>query len=84
MRQTTLLENPLIASDHMLKVTALFYFQEALHKEQYEDCVELLRAARQYGARKQEIRKIIAAYVCKLKGAQMAEALQKNKWRPRF
>ena len=41
------------------KVTALVDFKEALVKERYEDCARLLQAARNYGAKRSEIREVI-------------------------
>ena len=49
-----------IARDEVLKVTSLLYFKEALFNEEYEDCKELIRLAKWFGARKGDIRRVIA------------------------
>ena len=46
-------------SDEILKATALLYLDEALRKEVYEDCTELIGIARKFGANKDEIDNLI-------------------------
>ena len=38
-----------------VKLTALLYLREALQKERYEECAELIEIAREFGARPFEI-----------------------------
>jgi len=53
-------KNKPIARDEVLKVTSLLYFKDALFNEKYEDCRELVRIAKRFGARKTDIRRVIA------------------------
>lgn len=53
-------QNKPIARDEVLKVTSLLYFKEALFNEEYEDCRELIRIAKRFGARKGDIFRVIA------------------------
>lgn len=52
-------KNKLLGPDEILKVTALIYFKEALLKEKYEECAELVGIAKGFGARTREIRGVI-------------------------
>ena len=49
--------------DEVLKVTSLIYFKDALIKEQYENCRELIQTAKKFGAQQSEIRQIINEYI---------------------
>lgn len=40
---------------HPVKLTALLYLKEALQKERYEECEELISTAREFGAARYEI-----------------------------
>ena len=40
---------------HPFKLTALLYLKEALVRERYEACAEIIRLARQFGAAEYEI-----------------------------
>ncbi len=40
---------------HPVKLTALLYLKEALLKERYEDCAELIHVAQDFGAADYEI-----------------------------
>ena len=53
-------ENNPVARDEVLKVTSLLYIKEALFNEEYEDCRELIRIAKRFGARQGDIRRVIA------------------------
>lgn len=66
--------------DEVLKVTALVYLQEALIKQRFEDCTELIASARKFGARPDEIKDVITGY---LKGGPEGrnEAKPKNRLR---
>ncbi len=59
----------------MLKVTALQYFSEALYREKYEECDDLIKFAVGLGAQKREIKTIIEAYVKRVKGMRGLEAV---------
>ena len=45
------------------KAISLLYLEEALYKEQYEDCAGLIVAAKGFGAEQGEISKVIAKYL---------------------
>ncbi len=60
-------------TDPLLKTTALFYLRDALEKERYEECADLLESARGYGASPREINSALAQAVRKL-GANPAGA----------
>lgn len=49
-----------VAYDRVLKVTSLLYFKDALLNQRYEDCAELIRAAKSFGAQPGEISRVIA------------------------
>ena len=57
-------ETRTLNSDTVLKVTALQYLKETLSQERYEDCAELVRAAKMFGARPEEIREILTGNAC--------------------
>ena len=65
-----------ISADEMLKATALLYFQDALYAEKYESCLELIQAAKNYGALPSDISKIIAQFVKRLQGNSQSGANQ--------
>jgi len=44
---------------HPLKITALLYLREALLKEQYEKCREIIESAKELGADYREIQNIL-------------------------
>jgi hypothetical protein len=44
---------------HPVRLTALLYLKEALVKEKYELCPELIRTAREFGARSSEIQNLL-------------------------
>ena len=62
-QEAVLNQAPAVATDDVLKLTALVYFQEALYKQQYEGCKELATAARKFGAQQAEVDAVIAAYL---------------------
>ena len=47
------------ASSHPVKVTALWYLKEALVREQYEKCAEIVAVAKEFGAADFEIRDLL-------------------------
>jgi hypothetical protein len=63
MGKAILKEEQAVTSESLLKVTALLYFKEALQKQEYETCAELVAAARQNGAEQNEISEVIAGYI---------------------
>ena len=73
-----------LRTEDMLKLTALLYFREALIKEQFEDCAELVRTAKEYGADSRHIRAVIASTVRKDKGGRTRVAYRKGRKRSRF
>jgi hypothetical protein len=50
-------------SEDARKAVSLLYFEEALYKEEYEECGQLAQAAKALGAEQGEITKIIAKYL---------------------
>ena len=60
MKENIAFKNKPLARDEVLKVTSLLYFKEALFNEEYEDCKELIRIAKRFGARQTDIRRVIA------------------------
>ena len=56
--------------DQVLQVTALAYLEDALANERYEECADLIEAAKEYGATLVEIRTIVA---------EGARGVQKNR-----
>ena len=86
MRNDTFLkDNGPITSEEILKVTALLYLKEALRKEQYEGCPELIRTAKGFGARQSEVRKVIVEYIGTVKGRFPRNRITNVKGgRPRF
>jgi len=67
--------NP-ITRDETLKVTALVYFKEALVKQEFEECAELIKAAKRFGAQQAEISDVIAEYARGVEGGRQDEADQ--------
>ena len=65
--------------ESLLKVTALLYLKEALYKEKYEECAELIDAAKGYGVEQEEIQKIISRHVLRLKKGLVYEASFKGR-----
>ena len=69
-----------VKSDEFLKLTALVYFEEALFKEEYESCAELIDIARKFGAGPSDIKEVIATFIRNKSGGK-SEAKQKNRLR---
>ena len=42
-----------------IKLTALLYLKEALKKERYEECPELIRVAKEFGAQDREVEELL-------------------------
>jgi 4-aminobutyrate aminotransferase-like enzyme len=66
-----------------LKATSLLYLREALLKQKYEDCTELIQTAKEFGAQQNEISGIIAEAVRGEQGGQQNEANKQRKGRRR-
>ncbi len=49
--------------DQILKATALLYLKEALVKEEYEDCSNLIQNAEDFGAEALEINELILQHI---------------------
>lgn len=49
--------------DEIFKVTALVYFKDALVKQEYESCKELITLAKKFGAEQNEIDEVIAGFL---------------------
>ncbi len=64
MENNTLLSNEqALGSDQILKVTALLYLKEALIKQEYESCRELIDTAKNLGVDQGDISAVIAEYL---------------------
>ena len=61
-------------SDESRKAVTLIYFEEALYKEEYEECAQLVQAAKRFGAQQSEIVKVIAKYLGNEKRPKRNEA----------
>ena len=48
--------------NEILKITSLIYFKEALEQQRYEECLELIQIAKQFGAIQEEINDVILEY----------------------
>jgi len=66
--------NKPIAPDELLKTTSLLYFKEALRHQQYEQCAELIRSAKRFGARQAEIGRVIAEHLSRGRTGRQYEA----------
>jgi hypothetical protein len=69
--------------DKARKDMALFYLAEALNKQEYENCAELINTAKYFGAKPSEIGKVIANYLNRDE-VKRNEAYMKNPGRRRF
>lgn len=72
MGNNTVVENNetrILNADRVLKVTALQYLKEALCQERYEDCAELVRAAKLFGAQPDDIRVVLTGFARVVMGA---------------
>jgi hypothetical protein len=49
--------------NEVLKTTALLYLNEALEKQEYETCAELVKIAPTLGVKKEDIRNVITTYL---------------------
>lgn len=72
------------ARDEVLKATSLLYFREALFNEKYEDCGELIRIAKRFGARQSDIRRVIAQSNRGVRTGRVNEANKEKGGRLRF
>ena len=52
-----------LAPNELLKVTALLYLEEALEREAYEECRELAASARAFGAKPEELKGVLYAFL---------------------
>lgn len=68
-----------VPREKLLQVTALLYLKEALYKQNYEQCPELIHTAKRYGASVQEVQKVIARYVRRLQQGLVYEATAKQR-----
>ena len=66
-------------SDDARKDITLLYLEDALYKEQYEDCSQLIQNAERFGAQPDEVSKVIVQFL-KNKGKRpQREAVQVTK-----
>lgn len=62
--------------NEILKTTALVYVKDALDRQAYESCAELIGLAKGFGASQDDIRDVIALY---LKGDRARTSGQANR-----
>jgi len=74
----------LYTDEQALRLTALSYLKEALVKERYEECAELIAAAKRFGATQRDIRVNIAQSVRRLKFGAKADLFVTKVARRRF
>lgn len=72
-----------VVYDRVLKATSLLYFKDALLNQRYEDCAELVRAAKSFGAQPGEISRVITGVINGESGGQY-EAYRNKPSRRRF
>ena len=70
--------------DEALKYTTLLYLGEALDNERYEECPDLIRSAKRFGATSSQVRKTIARHLKKIKGRNINKARNKSPGQRRF
>lgn len=64
MKKTTIAEvNTSYTEQDVLKTTALIYLQEAIFNQQYEQCAQLIKQAKEVGATASDIKEIITLAV---------------------
>ena len=71
-------------TDEFLKTTALLYLEEALFRERFEDCQELIQTAKNFGAQLPEIKAVILGYLNKIRGSPRNEANRNQYGYPPF
>jgi hypothetical protein len=84
MKLTVNQNDGLYTGDVALRVTALSYLKEALVKERYEECAELIVAAKDFGASTRDVRVTIARAVRGLKAGGRGTVPVKRTFRKRF
>ncbi|GEM_PF-3430665 len=72
------------AGDEALQVIALIYLKEALVKERYEECAELVRAAKRFGATQGEIKQMLVEGARGLNVVRKVEVPRERSGRKRF
>lgn len=70
--------------DELLQVTALAYLQDALANERYEECAQLIKSARQYGAQGRDIQKVLADGAKRARFGRPSEPVRKQAGVRRF
>ena len=48
-----------LTQKHPVKLTALFYLKEALLRDQYEKCAEIIKIAQEFGAAAYEVQDLL-------------------------
>lgn len=70
--------------DQVLQVTALAYLQDALTNERYEECAQLVKAARTYGAQARDIQKVLAEGARRARFARTGDPVRRKTGVRRF
>ena len=52
--------------DHLLKITSLTYLKEALRDEAYEQCAQIINAAKEFAVDPDEVKKLIQEHIAAL------------------
>ncbi len=70
--------------DQVLQVTALAYLQDALTNERYEECAQLVKEARTYGAQVRDIQKVLAEGARRARFARTGDPVRRRTGAKRF
>lgn len=72
------------APDELLKTTTLLYLKEALVKQEFEQCAQLIKTAKRFGATDADVKKVLKEYVNGGRGGPRNEAEPEFGGRLRF
>lgn len=84
MRFNYIAEEENINGNRLLQVTALAYLEDALAQEHYEECAQLIKEARKYGAQGREIQKLITEGARRARYGRFDPPARKHKGVRRF
>jgi hypothetical protein len=58
----------------VIKITSLLYLKDALNREEYEQCPELIQTAKDNGATKEDVQKEILGFIANVKAKNRVES----------
>lgn len=70
--------------NQLLQTTALAYLQEALTSERYEECAQLIKDAKAYGAPARDIQKVLAEGARRARFARTGDPVRRKTGVRRF